>query len=61
MKNVAHKNNKQREAALENEVGGDEKYLFFLYLALIKMIPHNIRAIMAKIKLPEKPLSMVIF
>ena len=28
---------------------------------LLRWFPHNIRAIMAKIKLPKKPLSMVIF
>ena len=30
IKNVAHKNNKKREAALKNEAGGDEKRIFFL-------------------------------
>ena len=28
------KNNEKREAALKNEAGGDEKHLFFSYLAL---------------------------
>ena len=28
-KNVAHKNNKKREAALKNEAGGDERRVFF--------------------------------
>ena len=40
LKNVAHKKiNKKREAALKNEVGGDEKHLPF-YLALIKHRHH---------------------
>ena len=30
-------------------------------LMLLRWFPHNIRAIMAKVKLPKKPLSMVIF
>ena len=29
LKNVAHKKNKKREAALKNEAGGDEKHLSF--------------------------------
>ena len=28
------KNDKKRDAALKNEAGGDEKHLFFFYLAL---------------------------
>ena len=31
LKNVAHKNDKKREAALKNEAGGEEKHLFFTW------------------------------
>ena len=32
-----------------------------LLLNQLRRFPHNIRAIMAKIKLPKNPLSMVLF
>ena len=32
-KTLLIKNNKKREAALKNEAGGDEKHVFFFYLA----------------------------
>ena len=36
MKTLLIKNNKKREAALKIEAGGDEKHVFFFYLALTR-------------------------
>ena len=39
IKTLLIKNNKKREVALKNEVGGDKKHVCFFYLALQPMVP----------------------